>query len=115
MYQRIERLFAHPCFFSFHGSYSAISSAGRLLPIVVFSQPGAEYVVENADAETASLFPPIDEAWIYGYAEEMRHFIDCVANNRTPRETFEDGYVVNCVLDAAYRSMQTKQWEKVSY
>ena len=49
----------------------------------------------------------------YGYAEEMRHFVDCVANNKTPRETFEDGYVVNCVLDAAYRSMQSKQRERV--
>lgn len=31
----------------------------------------------------------------------------------TPRETFYDGYVVNCVLDAAYRSARSKQWEPV--
>ena len=30
-----------------------------------------------------------------------------------PKETFYDGYVVNCVLDAAYRSAKTKQWEPV--
>ena len=30
-----------------------------------------------------------------------------------PKETFYDGYVVNAVLDAAYRSAKTKQWEKV--
>ena len=30
-----------------------------------------------------------------------------------PKETFYDGYVVNCILDAAYRSAKTKQWEPV--
>jgi hypothetical protein len=32
---------------------------------------------------------------------------------KAPKETFYDGYVVNCVLDAAYRSAKTKQWEPV--
>lgn len=30
-----------------------------------------------------------------------------------PKETFYDGYVVNAVLDAAYRSAKTKLWEPV--
>lgn len=30
-----------------------------------------------------------------------------------PKETFYDGYVVNSVLDAAYKSAKTKQWEPV--
>jgi hypothetical protein len=30
-----------------------------------------------------------------------------------PKETFYDGYVVNSILDAAYRSAKTKQWEPV--
>jgi predicted dehydrogenase len=87
----------------------------RETPLKVFSRPGAGYIVEKADAETGWLFPPIDEAWTYGYREEMRHFVECVKNNQTPRETFEDGYVVNCILDAAYKSMQTKQWERVEH
>jgi len=45
----------------------------------------------------------------------MRHFIDSVATGKIPRETFEDGYVVNCILDAAYRSIATKRWERVDY
>ncbi|MBC8152558.1 MAG: gfo/Idh/MocA family oxidoreductase, partial [Bacteroidetes bacterium] len=32
---------------------------------------------------------------------------------REPVETFYDGYVVNAILDAAYKSAETKQWEKV--
>ena len=30
-----------------------------------------------------------------------------------PRETFYDGYVVNAILDAAYKSAKTKLWEPV--
>jgi len=30
-----------------------------------------------------------------------------------PKETFYDGYVVNCILDAAYRSAKSKLWEPV--
>lgn len=87
----------------------------RETPIRVFSRPGAGYIVEKGESETGWLFPLVDEAWIYGYREEMRHFVACVAQNRTPRETFEDGYIVNCVLDAAYRSMSTRRWERVEY
>jgi predicted dehydrogenase len=57
----------------------------------------------------------VDEAWTYGYREEMRHFIECVAQGRMPRETFADGYAVNCILDTAYRSAQSKCWEQVEY
>lgn len=86
----------------------------RETPLKVFSRPGAGYVVEKAESETGWLFPPVDEAWIYGYREEMRHFIECVGQKRMPRETFADGYVVNCVLDAAYRSAESKRWEPIS-
>src|SRR5262245_5451497 len=87
----------------------------RETPIKVFSKPGAGQVVEKAAAETGWLSPPVDEAWIYGYTGEMRHFVDCVATGKQPRENFEDGYIVNVILDAAYESMKSKRWEKVSY
>jgi predicted dehydrogenase len=87
----------------------------RETPLKVFSRPGAGYTVEKGETETGWLFPPVDEAWVYGYREEMRHFVECVANRREPRETFADGYVINCVLDAAYRSAETKRWEAVEY
>src|SRR4030095_10916371 len=32
---------------------------------------------------------------------------------RAPRETFYDGYVVNAVMDAAYRSAREKAWAPV--
>jgi hypothetical protein len=30
-----------------------------------------------------------------------------------PRETYHDGYVVNVMMDAAYRSMKSKRWEPI--
>jgi predicted dehydrogenase len=50
-----------------------------------------------------------------GYREEMRHFVECVKKGVMPRETFEDGYVVNCIRDGAYKSMKTKKWGRVGY
>jgi hypothetical protein len=32
----------------------------------------------------------------------------------TPAETFYDGYVVNAIIDAAYASIQSKQWQSVN-
>jgi predicted dehydrogenase len=99
-----------------YGADGAIfTDVTRETPIRVFSKPGVGYTVEKGETETGWLFPPVDEAWTYGYREEMRHFIECVAEGRMPRETFADGYAVNCILDAAYRSAQSKRWEPVEY
>ena len=38
---------------------------------------------------------------------------DSMEKGVQPKETFYDGYVVNCVLDAAYKSAKTKLWEPV--
>ena len=43
----------------------------------------------------------------------MKHFVECVREGRTPRETYEDGYVVNCILDAGYQSMRSRKWVRV--
>ncbi len=99
-----------------YGTEGAIfTDVTRETPLKVFSRPGAGYIVEKAEAETGWVFPPVDEAWIYGYREEMRHFIECVEKNALPRENYQDGYVVNVILDAAYQSMKSKKWEAVEY
>jgi hypothetical protein len=38
---------------------------------------------------------------------------DCLDNGTQPQEDFYDGYVVNAVMDACYKSARTKQWEPV--
>ena len=69
--------------------------------------------MEKADADVGWVFPIPDEARVYGYHEEMRHFVDCFVKGEQPREDFVDGYIVNSVLDAAYLSMKSGHWEAV--
>ena len=38
---------------------------------------------------------------------------NAMESGKAARETFYDGYVVNAVLDAAYRSAKSKLWEPV--
>lgn len=50
--------------------------------------------------------------WLFGGNET---FVHCVGEGEEPRETFEDGYIVNAILDAGYKSMKTGKWEKIEY
>ncbi|WP_204309417.1 hypothetical protein, partial [Enterobacter cloacae] len=38
---------------------------------------------------------------------------DALEKGVAPKETFYDGYVVNAILDAAYKSATSKLWEPV--
>jgi predicted dehydrogenase len=99
--------------------FEAYGEAGRIVqdiissPLRAFIERPAGYLGEKVDADTGWVFPVPDEARVYGYQEEMRHFVDCVARGEMPRETYADGVAVNQVVDACYRSMQSKRWEPV--
>jgi hypothetical protein len=38
-----------------------------------------------------------------------------IEEGKQPVETFYDGYVVNAIIDAAYKSAKTKLWEPVQF
>jgi predicted dehydrogenase len=98
-----------------YGTEGRIVTDSSVSNITAFTAPGAGYTVEKADADTGWVFPIPDEARVYGYHEEMRHFVECHATGREPRETFVDGYVVNVVIDGAYRSMRSGLWETLDF
>jgi predicted dehydrogenase len=99
-----------------HGSEGSIfTDVTRDTPIATFTTRSAGYVVEKADIDFGWTRPLPEEAFAYGYQAEMRHFVECVRYGRTPRETYEDGYIVNCVLDAGYESMRGHKWVRVKY
>jgi predicted dehydrogenase len=74
---------------------------------------GADYVAEKAESNTGWLFPVGDEVNDLGYNHMFTDMFRSMENGATPVETFYDGYVVNSILDAAYRSAKTKLWEPV--
>lgn len=102
------------------GRFEAYGDAGRLITDIsvgslkAFVERPAGYVVEKADAETGWVFPVPDEVRVHGHDLMMTDVIDAFVTGRPPRETFRDGYVVNGVLDAAYRSMRSGRWEPVT-
>jgi hypothetical protein len=38
---------------------------------------------------------------------------DAMDAGTSPREDFYDGYVVNAIIDACYKSIKSKQWEPI--
>ncbi|MCO5239572.1 MAG: Gfo/Idh/MocA family oxidoreductase [Chitinophagaceae bacterium] len=74
---------------------------------------GADYVAEKAETNSGWLFPVGDELNELGYNHMFMDMFNSLEQGKAPRETFYDGYIVNCILDAAYRSAKSKQWEPV--
>lgn len=99
-----------------YGTQGALfTDVTRGTPITVFTLTSAGYVVEKAEANKGWVIPCVDEARTYGYHEEMRHFVECLKTGRSPRETFEDGYICNAIIDAGYKAMKTRKWERIEY
>ncbi len=99
-----------------HGSEGSLfTDVTRSTPITSFTTRPSGYVIEKADLDTGWTRPLPEEAFAYGYQAEMRHFVECAREGRMPRETYEDGWIVNTVLDAGYASMRRKKWVRVKY
>jgi predicted dehydrogenase len=74
---------------------------------------GADYVAEKAESNSGWLFPVGDELNELGYNHMFADMFNALEEGTQPKETFYDGYVVNAVLDAAYKSAKSKLWEPV--
>jgi predicted dehydrogenase len=72
--------------------------------IHTYSQSGYGYAVEKAGSTKGWSFTIYEEAWNYGFHAEMRHFVDCVRDDRKPLCTGEDGRAVLEAVFAAYAS-----------
>ncbi|HYG04525.1 MAG TPA: Gfo/Idh/MocA family oxidoreductase [Chryseosolibacter sp.] len=75
---------------------------------------GADYVAEKAESNTGWQFPVGDELSELGYNHMFMDMFNSLERGVEPKETFYDGYVVNEILDAAYRSVKSKKWEPVT-
>jgi predicted dehydrogenase len=101
------------------GRFEAYGDAGRLIQDISFGtlrgfiERPAGYLGEKADADTGWVFPTPNETYVHGHDAMMADVVGAFRDGRPPRETFEDGLVVNKILDAAYRSMRSGRWEAV--
>jgi predicted dehydrogenase len=74
---------------------------------------GGDYLAEKAESNSGWLFPVGDEMNELGYNHMFTDMFNAMEKGIDPKETFYDGYVVNAILDAAYKSAKTKLWEPV--
>jgi predicted dehydrogenase len=101
------------------GRFEIYGDAGRIVydmsatSIRAFIERPAGYIGEKADAETGWVFPVPNETYVHGHDAMMAEVVSAFRERREPRETFRDGYIVNAILDAAYRSMRSGRWEPV--
>lgn len=71
------------------------------------------YVAEKAEGDKGWLFPVGDEVHELGYVHMFSDMFDALDEGRPPMETFLDGYIVNAIIDACYKSAVSKKWEPV--
>jgi len=99
--------------------FEAYGEGGKIIqdvissPLRAFIERPAGYLGEKVDADTGWVFPVPDEPYAHGHDAMMRHVAESFRDGLTPRETFRDGFIVNTVIDAAYRSMRSGTWEAV--
>lgn len=74
---------------------------------------GGDYIAEKAESNSGWLFPVGDELNELGYNHMFMDMFNALEKGEAPKETFYDGYVVNAILDAAYKSAKSKAWEPV--
>lgn len=93
----------------------AFTNVTRSGAITAFVGKEVGYIVEKAELLKGWISPVPEEAFAYGYQAEMKHFVNCLRDGKKPRETFEDGYIVNRILDSAYESMKQRRWINVQW
>jgi predicted dehydrogenase len=72
------------------------------------------YVAEKAETEKGWIFPVGDEIAELGYYNMFTDMFRAFEEKVVPMETFYDGYIVNEIMDACYRSAGSKKWEPVN-
>ena len=83
------------------------------LEMFTAGEGGGGYVAEKAETSAGWLFPVGDEVSELGYVDMFTDMFDALDDGRAPMETLYDGYVVNAVMDACYRSAKSRAWEPV--
>lgn len=71
------------------------------------------HMAEKAERAAGWNFPIGDENAALGNIAMFVDMLNALEDRSAPRETLYDGYVVNAIMDAAYRSASSRQWETV--
>jgi predicted dehydrogenase len=78
---------------------------------ITYSKEGYGYAMEKAGTTAGWSFTVFEEAFNQGYPQELKHFIECVQQDKEPVVTGEDGRAVLEIIYAAYAS--ARQGKKI--
>src|SRR5205085_8029098 len=76
---------------------------------LTYSEEGYGYAMEKAGSTKGWTFTVFEEAFNQGYPQELKHFIECVRDDKAPLVTAQDGRAVLEIMNAAYFSARTGQ------
>ncbi len=72
--------------------------------LTTYSEYGVGYAVEKAPTTTGWTYPVFEEAWNYGFPQEMQHFARAIRGLEACQSTGEDGKLILETIYAAYAS-----------
>ncbi|MHA1818960.1 MAG: Gfo/Idh/MocA family protein [Promethearchaeota archaeon] len=99
-----------------HGTNGEIiADPTRKTPIDVYSEKGYGYAVEKAGTTVGWTHPVPEEAWTFGYPQEIKHFMDCIRTGKGPKTDGKYGLKILAIVDAMYKSAESGKIEKVNY
>jgi myo-inositol 2-dehydrogenase/D-chiro-inositol 1-dehydrogenase len=100
--------------FELFGTNGQIKVAPTFSNIVsVYSENGYGYAVEKAGTTQGWTFPVPEEAWSFGYPQEIAYFISCIEEKKKPLTDGYYGYKILNIVEAMYRSAASKKIEEV--
>jgi len=76
---------------------------------LTYSEKGYGYAMEKAGSTKGWTFTIFEEAFNQGYPQELKHFIECLREDKPPLVTGEDGRAVLEIMNAAYQSARAGQ------
>ncbi len=71
------------------------------------------YVAEKSETDRGWMFPVGDDIVELGYVDMFSDQFRALETGSPAQETFYDGYVVNAVMDACFKSAKSHAWEPV--
>ncbi|MHA1803471.1 MAG: Gfo/Idh/MocA family protein [Promethearchaeota archaeon] len=81
--------------------------------ISVYSEKGYGYAVEKAGTTKGWTFPVPEEAWSFGYPQEIKHFMDCILTNKKPLTDGMYGLKILNIVETMYKSALSGKLEEV--
>ncbi|HEX6030408.1 MAG TPA: Gfo/Idh/MocA family oxidoreductase [Tepidiformaceae bacterium] len=77
--------------------------------VAMYRAPSGETASDPSGTRSGWQFPIYEEAWQFGFPQEIQHFVDVIQGREEPRSTGEDGRKVLEIICAAYESARTGQ------